>query len=183
MNMDKRINSYSIFRDKLSLPKGSSDYVYWDQARYQKSIPYDPSTNVPILYTAASSRIYHAFATNIEAMEVPFFGRERVLQFPGRGRTIDKLELVPEGFVAEENVKYWKDVSASEGDNVDNRLVKTANLPSPPQQEETSKATQQRPLTFDPSPWTGEAKDVQLLAANKQAKLMQWRYCLGHLCW
>jgi hypothetical protein len=28
-------------------------YVYWDQAKYQKLIPYDPSTNVLILYTAA----------------------------------------------------------------------------------------------------------------------------------
>jgi hypothetical protein len=60
-------------------------------------------------------------------------------------------------------------------------MVKTANLPSPPQQEEPSKVTQLRPLTFDPSPPTEEAKDVQLSAANKQAKLMQWHYHLGHL--
>jgi hypothetical protein len=39
----------------------------------------------------------------------------------------------------------------------------------------------QGPLTFDPSPSTKEAKDVQLKAANNQAKLMQWHYCLGHL--
>jgi hypothetical protein len=59
-------------------------------------------------------------------------------------------------------------------------MVKAANLPSP-QQEEPSKVTQQGPLTFDPLPPTEEAKDVQLSAANKQAKLMQWRYCLSHL--
>jgi hypothetical protein len=72
-------------------------------------------------------------------------------------------------------------VSASEGANADDRTVKMANLPSPPQQEEASKATRQGPLTFDPSPLTKEAKDVQLSAANKQAKLMRWHYRLGHL--
>jgi hypothetical protein len=74
-------------------------------------------------------------------MEAPFFGQERVLQFPGHGRTVNKPELVPEEFVAEENVNYWKDVSASEGANADNRTVKMANLPLPPQQEEPSKVT------------------------------------------
>ncbi len=87
---------------------------------------------------------------------------------------------MPEEFVVEENINHRKDVSASEGANADNRTVKTANLPSP-QQEEPSKVTQQEPLTFDPSPLTKEAKDVQLSAANKKAKLMQWHYCLGHL--
>ncbi len=72
-------------------------------------------------------------------------------------------------------------MSASEGASADNRTVKMANLPSPPQQEETSKVTQRGPLTFDPSPLTKVAKDVQLSAANKQAELMQWHYHLGHL--
>ncbi len=47
--------------------------MYWDQAKLQKSIPYNPSTNVPILYTAASLCAYHAFATTFKAMEAPFF--------------------------------------------------------------------------------------------------------------
>ncbi len=81
----------------------------------------------------------------------------------------------------EENVNYQKDVSASEGANADNRMVKMSNLPSPPQEEESSKVIQQGPLTFDPLPPTVEAKDVQLLAVNDQAKLMQWNYRLGHL--
>jgi hypothetical protein len=38
-------------------------YVHWGQAKYQKLIPYDPLTNVPILNTAALLRAYHAFAT------------------------------------------------------------------------------------------------------------------------
>ncbi len=71
-------------------------------------------------------------------------------------------------------------MSASEGANADNRMVKMANLPLPPQQE-PSNITQQGPLTFNPSPLTKEAEDVQLSAANKQAELMQWHYRLGHL--
>ncbi len=148
-------------------------YMHWGQAKYQKLIPYDPLIYISILYTAASSRSYRAFATIFEAMEAPFFQQERNLQFSGRRHTINKPVLVPEEFVVEENVNR-KDLSASEGANADNRMVKTANLPSP-QQKEPSKVTQQGPLTFDPSPPTKEAKDhVQLSATNEQAKLMQW---------
>ncbi len=146
-------------------------YVHWGQAKYQKSIPYDLSTNVPILYTAALLHAYRAFATTFKAMEAPFFQRERVLQFPERGRTVDKPELVSEEFVAEENVNYRKNVLASEGANADNRTVKTANLPLP-QQKELLKVTQQGPIIFDPSPPTKEAKVVQLSAPNEQVKPM-----------
>jgi hypothetical protein len=54
-------------------------YVHWGQAKYQKLIPYNPLTNVPIFYTAALLRAYHAFAPTFEAMEAPFLRRERVL--------------------------------------------------------------------------------------------------------
>jgi hypothetical protein len=175
-------------KDNYPGPKGtrmSQDdafyYVYWDQAKFQKLIPFDPSTNVPILYTNALLHAYRAFATTFEAMEAPFFQQERVLQFPGWGRTINEPKLVPEEFVAEKNINYRKYVSASEGANADDRIVKRANLPSPPLQEEPSWVTRQGPLTFGLSPPTEEAKDIQLLAADKQAKLMQWHYRLGHL--
>jgi hypothetical protein len=89
-------------KDNYPRPKGtrmSQDdefyYVYWGQAKYRKLIPYDPSTNVLILYTAALLRAYRAFATTFEAMEAPFFQWERVLQFSGHGHTNDKPELVP----------------------------------------------------------------------------------------
>jgi hypothetical protein len=73
-------------------------------------------------------------------------------------------------------------MSASEGAIADNRMVKMANLPLPPQQEEPSLGViRQGQLTFNPSPLPKEAEVVQLLAANKQAKLMQWHYRLGHL--
>jgi hypothetical protein len=105
--------------------------MYWDQAKFHKSIPYNPSTNVPILYTAALSHAYRrAFTTTFKAMEAPFFRREKVLQFQGQGHAVNESELVPEEFVAEENVNYWKDMSASEGANADDRTVKTDKLPS-----------------------------------------------------
>ncbi len=144
-------------------------------------IPYDPPTKVPILYNAALLLTYLAFAATFEAMEAPFFWRERVLQFPGRRRTVDEPELVPEEFVVEENVNYWKDVSASEGANADNRMVNTANLLWPPLQEKPSRVTRRGPLTLDPSPPTEEAEDVQLLTTNEQAKFMWYHYCLCHL--
>ncbi len=78
-------------------------------------------------------------------------------------------------------MNYRKDVLAIEGANVDNWTLKLANLPSPPLQEEPSRVTRQVPLTFDPSPPTKEAEDVQLSAANEQAKLMRWHYRPGHL--
>jgi hypothetical protein len=166
-------------KDNYPRPKGTGmsqddefHNVEWDQAKYQKSIPYDPSTNIPILYTAVLLCAYRAFVATFEAMEVPFFQREGVLQFPEHGCTVDKPELVPEEFLAEENVSYRKDMSASEGANTDNRMVKTANLPSPPLQEEPLRVTRQGPLTFNPSPPTKEAEKVQLSAANKQAKPM-----------
>jgi hypothetical protein len=147
----------------------------------RKMIPFNATTNTPIFYTASSLRAYCTFTTTFEVLEAPFFRWEKLLQFPGCGHTIDKPDLVPEEFVAEENVNYQKDVSAIEGANADDRTVKTTNLPSPPQEEELSRVIWQGPLTFDPSPLTKEAKDVQLAAANDQAKLIQWHYRLSHL--
>ncbi len=50
----------------------------------KKTIPNQPSTNVPVFYTASSSLRYRAFAATFEAMEASFFRREQVLQYPGR---------------------------------------------------------------------------------------------------
>jgi hypothetical protein len=67
-------------KDNYPRPKGtrmSKDNecycMYWDQAKFQKSIPCDPSTNVLILYTATLSCAYRAFAITFKAMEAPFF--------------------------------------------------------------------------------------------------------------
>ncbi len=133
-------------KDNYPRPKGTrmeqdNEYYYlnWGQAKYRKSVPYNPLSNVLIMYTAASLRAYCTFATTFEALEAPFFQQVKVLQFPGHGHTIDDPNLVPEEFVAEENVNYCKDVSANEGANADDKTVKTSNLPLPSQQEEPSR--------------------------------------------
>jgi hypothetical protein len=82
------------------------NYLNLGQAKYQKLVPYNPSTNASILYTAALLRAYRAFTTTIEALEASFYRREKVLQFPGRERTIKEPDLVTEEFVAEKNVNY-----------------------------------------------------------------------------
>ncbi len=62
-------------KDNYPRPKGTRMgqdsefyYLYWGQAKYQKLIPYNPLTNVLILYTAALLCAYHAFATTFEAI-------------------------------------------------------------------------------------------------------------------
>jgi hypothetical protein len=112
--------------------------LMWRQAKYRKSVPYDPSSNVPIMYTASSLGAYRGFATTFTSLEANFFCWEKVLKFPGCRLAIDEPDLIPEEFVAEENVNYCKDASASEGANAGNNMVKTSNLPSPPQEEEPS---------------------------------------------
>jgi hypothetical protein len=133
-------------RDSYPMPKGTQmeqdDEIYiliWGKAKYKKLISYNSSSNVPISYRASLSCAYCAFTTTFKVLKANFFRREKVLQFPGRRLTIDEPNFVPEEFVAEENVNYCKDVSASDGVNSDGKTIKTSNLPLPPQDEEPAK--------------------------------------------
>jgi hypothetical protein len=90
--------------------------------------------------------------------------------------------LVPEEFVAEENINFCKEVSVDEGAHADNKMVKTSYLSAPPQEDkDPSETIQWVPVTFDPSPLLVEREDTKLTTTDEQAKLMQWHYCLGHL--
>ena len=60
----------------------------------KKTVPFQPTTNVPVFYTASSSRSYCIFAATFEAMEAPYFQREKVLEFPGCRDLMDNI--VPE---------------------------------------------------------------------------------------
>jgi hypothetical protein len=93
----------------------------------------------------------------------------------------DEPALVPEEFVAEENLNYDKGMSVDEGVDSDDDTVKTSNSLAPPNDELPSQAIRRGPLTFDPSPPTEEGEDVHLAAADNQAELMRWHYLLGHL--
>ncbi len=147
----------------------------------KKTVFFNPSTNTPIFTTAPSSRAYRAFATTFKALEAPYYRKETVLQYPGRHLMDDEPAFAPEEFVAEENLNFEKEVSVAEGVKTDDEMVKTSNLPAPPDDDLPSEAIRHGPLTFDPSPPPEEGEDVQLAAADDQAELMRWHYRLGHL--
>jgi hypothetical protein len=163
--------------------------LYWDQKRFQKSVPHCSSTNTPVFYTALSSQAYRAFASTFEVLEAPYFRREHVLQYPGRRPIATEGPFNPmdllsrEEFIAEENLLLNKQQkSVDEGVTEDDETVQTANLPPPPANEEPHPGIACRgALTFDPSPPLEEDKEFQLAAANNQAELMRWHYRLGHL--
>ncbi len=135
---------------------------------------------MPVFYMAPSSHSYHTFAATFEAMEAPYFQWERVLQFPGHRDLMD--DIVPEEFVAEENINYDKEASVDEGVTEDDKTIRTLNLPPPPPVDESPSETIRRgPLTFDTLSHQEEGEDTQLAAADDQTKLMRWHYCLGHL--
>jgi hypothetical protein len=139
----------------------------------KKTVPFQPTTNVPVFYTAPFSCGYRAFAATFEAMEAPYFRWERVLQFPGRRDLMD--DIVPEEFVMEENLNYNKEASVDEGVTEDNKTIRTLNLPPPPPADKSpSKNIRRGPLTFDPLPHQEEGEDTQLAAADDQTKLMRW---------
>ncbi len=52
----------------------------------------------------------------------------------------DEPAFTPEEFVAEENLKFEKEVSVNEGVESDDETVKTSNLPAPPDDEPPSEA-------------------------------------------
>jgi hypothetical protein len=118
----------------------------------KKTVPFQPTTNVPVFYMASSSRSYRAFATTFKAMKAPSFQWEKVLEFPGRRDLMDDIELVPEEFFTEENLNYNKEVSVNEGVLEDDETIKTSNLAPPPADKNPSKAIHRCPLTFNPLP-------------------------------
>jgi hypothetical protein len=95
--------------------------LHWNRGK--KTVPHQPSTNVPVLYTASSSMRYRAFAATFEAMEASFFQREKILQLPGRRDLMDDID--PAEFVAEENINYKeKETSEDEGVTEDDKPSK-----------------------------------------------------------
>ena len=96
---------------------------------------------MPIFTTAPSSRAYCTFAAIFEALEATYYQKETVLQYPGRYPAMeDEPAFVPEEFVAEENLNYDKNMSVDEGVELDDKTVKTSNLPPPRDDELPSEA-------------------------------------------
>ena len=106
----------------------------------EKTVMFDPTTNTPIFTTASSSWAYRTFATTFKALEAPYYRKETVLQYSGRYPMDDEPALIPEEFVAKENLNYDKGMSVNEGVDSDNDTVKISNLPAPPNDELPSQA-------------------------------------------
>ncbi len=91
--------------------------------------------------------------------------------------------ITSEEFVAEEdfhqgNRKQLIDDRIIE----DNKMLHASNVPDPPDKMAAlDESICRRSLIFDPSPPIAADEDVTLAAADDQAELMQWHYCLGHL--
>jgi hypothetical protein len=96
-----------------------------------KTVPFNKSSNMPIVYTASSSRAYQAFAGTFEAMEAPFFQRETVIQIPGHCLLREDAEVTPEEFIAKEDLHRGatrkKSMEVDEV-NKDDDTVCTSNL-------------------------------------------------------
>ncbi len=156
--------------------------LVWGQGKCKKSIPFNATSNVPIMYSASSSLAYRAYTTTFEALEASFFHHEHVLQFPGLCRCDN---LAKQEFVAKENINYKKGKSASEGAiDHDDKMIKTSNKSSSDEggaEEESNTSTRMNALTFDPTLPLEEDEESYLTATNDQAKLMRWHYRLGHL--
>ena len=92
------------------------------------------------------------------------------------------VDIVPEEFVAEENLNYDKEALVNDGVTEDDKTIRTLNLPPPqPMDKSPSETIHHGPLTFDPLPHQEEGEDTQLAAADDQTELMRWHYHLGHL--
>jgi hypothetical protein len=156
--------------------------LIWGEAKYKKTIPFNPYSNVPIMYLASLLLAYRAFATTFEAMEANFFLRERVLQIPGLCR-LERDAPNEQEFVAKENLNFNGD-KPREIIRHDNETFKTSNVTLPSEgatEKEPDTTTRMHALTLDPSPPLKEDEEFQLAATNNQAELMQWHYRLGHL--
>jgi hypothetical protein len=151
--------------------------LVWGQGKYKKSIPYNATSNVPIMYSASSSLAYRAYATTFEALRATFFRREHVLQLPGHRRrdSLDERE-----FIAKENVNYEKDKSTSTNKEASNDPSKNSPAENGTTGE-SDNSTRMQALTFDPTPPPEEDEEFYLAAADDQAELMRWHYRLGHL--
>ncbi len=176
-----------------------------------KTVPFNPSMNTPIFFTAPSSRAHRAFTTTYEGFKANFFQRETVLKLPGHRLPREDKEvdindvLLVDKFIAEENLHQKKKGSSIrrwvngrpqltsrpfgsstellefEDVREDDKEVREDDKTIQTVNSAPDVAICQGPLTFDPSLPLAEDKDALLAAANDQAELMRWHYRLGHL--
>jgi hypothetical protein len=155
--------------------------LFWNGC--QKTVPFSTTTNVPTFFMAPSLCTYQTFATTFEACKAPLFQRETVLQVPGCPLLRENAKITPEEFVAEEDFHHGNRKRLIDDKvNKDDKTICTSNVPDLSDETATpDDSICHGPVIFDPSPPIAEDEDVPLAAADDQAELMQWHYCLGHL--
>jgi hypothetical protein len=158
--------------------------MHWGKG-FQKTVPFDLTSNTPTFFMASSSKAYHAFTSTYEAHEASFFCHETVLTVSGLQLQREAAELDPDKFIAEEILHLKKDGGRETHKKItkDDKTIKTSNLPQRLSDVPTApnKTVRCRPLTFDTLPTAAEDDDTQVAATKDHAKLMRWHYRLGHL--
>ncbi len=169
-----------------------------------KTIPYNPSMNMPIFFMAPSSCAYHAFTTTYKGFEANFFQQETVLKLHGRRLLREDKEvnvndvLSVDEFIAKENhhqkkkgssICRWANSRPQLTSGPFGSSTKLLEFEEVREDDETIQTANsapdaticQGPLTFDPSPPLAKDEDAPLATADNQAELMRWHYHLGHL--
>ncbi len=154
--------------------------LQWNQCQAARTIPFNASTNTPVIRIASGTKSYQAYTAVIEALKActPHFRREQVIQQLGHS----PVSTNSDEFIANENLllyeDYYKQTSEGVSDNAD--TVKHSNKVSEGGEvSEGASATngdifkteRMGPLTFDPRPVLEQ--DNELTASDDQTKLMR----------
>jgi hypothetical protein len=157
--------------------------LQWNQRQATRRIPFNASTNTPVICTASGTKSYQAYTAVINALKActPHFHREQVIQ------RLSHPPVSPDSdeFIVDENLllpeDYYKQASEGVSDNAD--TVKHSNKVSEGGEVsegasatngDISKTERMGPLTFDPRPVLEQ--DDELTASDDQTKLMRWNY-------
>jgi hypothetical protein len=77
--------------------------LFWNQADFTKTVPFDPATNTPVFHTAPSIRTFSAFQSSAFDISQAYYQTERVappLRTPPRPVT----PPTPDEFIADEDI-------------------------------------------------------------------------------
>ena len=157
--------------------------LYWDQGKAKGTVKMSSSTNTPMNRTASGTKNYWTYSETIEALKACTSnskGEHMIQQPTQQGSPIDSEE-----YIADENLLLKSHVKERglEEVSADNQTVKANNSAANVSSEDPdmSKIGRAGPLTFDPCPDSTHEEQHTHVSSDKQAELMHWHYCLGHL--
>jgi hypothetical protein len=122
--------------------------LHWGKG-FQKTVPFDSTSNTPTFDTASSSKAYRAFTSTYEAHEASFFCRETVLTVPGLQLQREAAKLDPDEFITEENLHLKKDGGRETHENI-TKDDKTINFQTYLNGSQTCRPPPTRPYAAGP---------------------------------